>query len=292
MPENVFGRNQLFQRVIDTTITCRSIVKYNSNLSAEQKAEVLREIEGTLGLLEQHLEGDSSVAASIVQKMDGPLADVINEGDEELFPEQENWRVSLYHLYRLYRSYLSNKPGRGMMALEARYRAVMRTLDRVQEFAGGARELAAPPGEVDLERMLGRVRGFVTALYCMFREFALVLSNIIDGKPIDIDTEVLDLLPRPSLAPLQHLRDITPLIEVFGKHLRLLEHRGALADCAREAGAFLVFLEESLGSSFARRKEIVAQIKVLAGLLNELIDLLADYEQAVGTIIQSPSASL
>jgi hypothetical protein len=85
---------------------------------------------------------------------------------------------------------------------------------------------------------------------------------------------------------------MTPLMEIYGKHLRVQERRGTLVTCAREASAFLVFLEENLGQSFARRTEIAAQLKVLAGLLNELTDLLSDYEQAIGTIIQSPSASL
>jgi hypothetical protein len=278
MPEEVFGRNQLFQRVIDTTITCRTIVKYNSTLSDEQKAEVLQEIEKTLVQLGQQQESDWSAGAP-------------GEEAEGLFPGQENWHLSLRRLYKLYQSYLSNKPGRGLAALETRYRAVMRALDRVQELARGE-HTGALPAEIDTERLLGRVRGFITALYSMFREFALMLSHIIEGRAIDVDTEALDLLPGPSPASVhQQLRDITPLIAVFGKHQRLQEHRGALAECAREASAFLVFLEENLGQTFVRRKEVVAQIQALTGLFTELTELLSDYEQAVGSIIQSPSAS-
>ena len=127
----------------------------------------------------------------------------------------------------------------------------------------------------------------------MFREFAVLLSNILEGKNIDMDTEALALLQKYQIeaAPQQLMRDITPLLRVYGAHLQLQGREGALADCARDATAFLIFLEEGLDSTFSKRKEIAAQLKTTAGLLNELIRLLTDYEQAVATIIQSPSTS-
>jgi len=290
MSEDAFSHNQSFRQAIATTITCRTIIKYNSNLSEEQKAEILGEIESTLGFLEKRLgftpENDS---AHLAEK---PLDSLTGPVDEERAPAggQEDRYISLQNLYRLHQSYIGNKPGRGIAALETRYRTVMGVLDQVQELAGQH----VAPGSSDIERLLGRVRGFVTALYCMFREFALLLSNIVDGKTIDMDTEALALLPKHSLALLQEqrVRDITPLIEVYSKHLRLQERKGALTACAREAGALLVFLEENLSQTFARRKEIALQIKTIASLLNELTDLLTDYAQAIATIIQSPSASL
>jgi hypothetical protein len=281
MPEDVFGRNQLVQRVIDTTITCRTIVKYSSTLSEEQKEEVLREIESTLGLLEKHQEEGLLLA-------DEPLLPTWQQPAGRGDDEDEPAGPPVQHLYRLYQSYFNKKPGRGMAALQTRYATVMVALDRVQELMG--REGTAV--EPEMEQQLGRARGFVTALYSIFREFALVLSHIMDGKALDVDTEALNLLPESASMLRQRLRDITPLIEVYGKHLHVQERRGVLATCAREASAFLVFLEENLSQTCVRRKEISAQLRVLAGLLNELTDLLSDYEQAVGTIIQSPSASL
>lgn len=287
MSEDIFSHSQSFQQAIATTITCRTIIKYNSNLSDEQKTEILGEIENALGFLEKRLEVSSSLENGPALIPENPLNRSTGTVDREVearFPTggQEDRCISLQNLYRLHQSYLSNKPGRGIAALETRYRTVMGVLDQVQELAGRHAVSSAS----DIERLLGRVRGFVTALYCMFREFALLLSNIVDGKAIDMDTEALALLQQ------QHVRNITPLIEVYGKHLRLQERKGALADCVREASAFLVFLEENLSQTFARRKEMIAQIKALAGLLNEVTGLLTDYEQAITNIIQSPSASL
>ena len=296
MSEDVFSHSQLLQQAITTTITCRTIIKYNSNLSDEQKAEILEEIENTLGLLEKHLEASPTLENGSLPIPEQPLwrpVGAVDRENEERFPAdaQEDLYISLQNLYRLYQSYLSNKPGKGIAALETRYRAVMSALNQIQELAEQTQNAA--PGNIDIERSLVRVRGFVTAIYCMFREFALLLSNIIDGKNIDMDTEALALLPQLSLVLLQQqrVRDITPLIEVYGRHLCLQERKGALADCVREASAFLVFLEENLSQTFARRKEIIAQIKTIAGLLTELTGLLADYEQAIETIIQAPSAS-
>jgi len=297
MSEDGFSHSQLFQQVITTTIICRTIIKYNSNLSDEQKAEILGEIENTLDLLEKRLEVSSTLENDSIPAPKQPLqrrVEIIDMGNGEHFPTdaQEDRYISLQNLYRLYQCYLSNKPGKGIAALETRYRTVMGVLNQVQELAGQTQNTA--PGNSDIERLLGRVRGFVTAVYCMFREFALLLSNIIDGKAIDIDTETLTLLPQHSLALLQQqrVRDITPLIEACGRHLRLQERQGALANCVREAGAFLVFLEDNLSHTSVRRKEIVAQIRMVAGLLTELTGLITDYEQAIGTVIQSLSALL
>lgn len=301
MSEEPFNHTQLFQQAIATTITCRTIIKYNSNLSAEHKVEILTEIEKTLAFLEKRLEVNATIETSPAlspQKLVDLLATDVAEEDEDQpgahLPTRERGQtdISLQNLHKLYRAYLSNEPGKGVAALETRYKTVMGVLDQLQLFAGQRHDATA--GDVTAENLLHRVRGFVTAVYCMFREFAVLLSNIVEGKNIDMDTEALALLQKYQLdaAPQQLVRDITPLMRVYGSHLQLQGRKGALSGCARDATAFLIFLEESLDSTFTRRNEIVTQLKTTAGLLNELIRLLTDYEQAVADIIQSPSTSL
>ena len=299
MSEDLFSHSQLFQQAIATTITCRTIIKYNSSLNEEQKAEILREIETTLAFLEKRLEVNTTIESSPAlapDKLVDLLIDSIDEEQREhpglllLGEAQEEWQISLQNLRKLYYSYLSNKPGRGIAALESRYRTVMGVLDQLQELdETGAGALVRDP---HTEGLLHRVRGFVTAVYCMFREFAVLLSNIVEGKSIDMDTEALALLQKYPLALLQQqlVRDVTPLVSVYNKHLQLQERKGELADCVRDATAFLIFLEESLGQTFARRQDILAQIKTTTSLLNDLTGLLTEYEQVVGSIIQAPSA--
>ena len=300
MLEGPCNHTPQFQQAIATTITCRTIIKYSSKLSADQKAEILAEIEKTLNFLEKGLEANAIIESNPTfpqQKLRNLLAtDGIGEDEEQLegeLPgsERKSTDLSLQNLRKLYHAYLSNEPGKGIPALEVRYKTVMGVLDQLQLFASQRHDATA--GDVTAENLLHRVRGFVTAVYCMFREFAVLLSNILEGKNIDMDTEALALLQKYQIeaAPQQLMRDITPLLRVYGAHLQLQGREGALADCARDATAFLIFLEEGLDSTFSKRKEIAAQLKTTAGLLNELIRLLTDYEQAVATIIQSPSTS-
>lgn len=301
MSEESFNHTQLFQQAIATTITCRTLIKYNSNLSADHKAEILAEIEKTLAFLEKRLEVNATIESSPAlapQKLVDLLANEVAEEDENALEthsstqEHRQTDISLHNLHKLYHAYLSSEPGRGIAALETRYKTVMGVLDQLQFFAGQQHDATA--GDVTAENLLHRVRGFVTAVYCMFREFAVLLSNIIEGNTIDMDTEALVLLQKYPLEATSHqlIRDITPLMRVYGAHLQLQGRKGTLSDCARDATAFLIFLEEILDTTFSRRTEIVAQIKSTASLLNELNRLLTEYEQAVANLIQSPSTSL
>jgi hypothetical protein len=301
MSEEPFNHTQLFQQAIATTITCRTLIKYNSNLSADHKAEILAEIEKTLAFLEKRLEINATIESSPAlapQKLADLLASDAAEEDKgelETHPstqERGQTDISLQNLHKLYHAYLSNEPGRGIAVLETRYKTVMGVLDQLQLFAGQQHDATA--GDVTTENLLHRVRGFVTAVYCMLREFAVLLSNIIEGKNIDMDTEAMALLQKYPLEAVSHqfVRDITPLMRVYGAHLQLQGRKGVLSDCARDATAFLIFLEESLETTFSRRAEIAAQLKSTASLLNELNRLLTEYEQAVANLIQSPSTSL
>jgi CRISPR/Cas system CSM-associated protein Csm2 small subunit len=299
MSEESFNHTQLFQQAIATTITCRTIIKYNSNLNAEQKAEILTEIEQTLGFLEKRLAINATLESSTALSPE-KLIDLLEEdldtddeisGDDVLADGHEELHISLQNLHRLYQAYLSNKPGKGIAVLETRYKTVMDVLDQLQEFATQRHD--ATSGDITVEGLIHRVRGFVTAVYCMFREFAALFTKIVEGKTIDMDTEALALFQKYPPPPVQKqlLCDVTPLVAVYGRHLQLQEHKGALIHCTRDATAFLIFLEANLGQSFERRHEIIAPIKTTVSLLNELTSLLTDYEQAMSSIIQSQSAS-
>jgi hypothetical protein len=281
--------SQHIQQAIATTITCRSIIKYSSSLNAEQKDEILAEIENTLAYLETHLTtpAPKESSANLEQEKfseflarEQPLKEV-----EEQAPapplEQELHESSLRELYKLYHVYLSEER---MINLETRYRVVMEVIDQLQEVAGQQHNVTA--GDVTTEALLHRIRGFITALYCMLREFALLLFNIVEGKSIETDTEGLALLGKYSfeVSRQEIVRDITPLMLVYTRHLQLQEQRGTLIDCARDATAFFVFLEEALGQDFARRNEVVGQLDNIATLLDALSHLLTDYEQAMSNM--------
>jgi hypothetical protein len=283
------NHTKLFQQAIETTITCLSIIKYNSTLSEEQKTEILAEINSTLTFLEARCAATTAIENQAVLPTQKPATDAPAElGKEALLftedsskAEQELRDLSLKNLYRLYHSYLDNKR---IAHLETRYRMVMGVLEQLEQATGQQHDLTA--GDLTTERMLHRIRGFVTALYCMFREFAVVFSHLVDGKNIETDTEALTPLDKyPSEEKtLQMLRDITPLLRIYTRHRQLQERRGFLTKRAADAIAFLIFLEENLQPTSARRNEIIAQIKSIASLLNDLTRLLVKYEQAMSTL--------
>jgi len=303
MQKDALNHTQAFQQAIATTITCRTLIKYNSNLEAAQKEEILQEIESTLAFLNRCLEMnvniESHTTLSPEELADLLIGDEVADEKDDMLPDapaaqqREERDISLRHLYRLHQIYLSDEPGKGVAALETRYRTAMGALDQLQDLVEARGDstmhdlLAHDPTANDL---LARVRGFISALYCMFREFAALFSRIIEGQNLDMDTEAMVLLQEYPQEAAQHLiRDITPLMHVYNKQHQFQQHKGSLRESARDATVFLVFLQECLEETFARRQEIVVQIKSTASLLNELIALLTDYELAVTSIMQSPS---
>src|SRR5437660_5020758 len=133
MQEDAFNHTQAFQQGIATTITCRALIRYNSNLDTTQKEEILQEIEATLAFLNKRVEINASIESSSALSPE-KLADLLI-GDEMEDEEdglllgapparrKEEYELSIHHLHQLYRIYLSNEPGKGIAALETRYRA-------------------------------------------------------------------------------------------------------------------------------------------------------------------------
>lgn len=290
------NHTQAFQQAISTTVACRTLIKYNSNLSAEQKEEILSEIETTLTFLNKRLETNASLESDEAfspEKLANVLISAeIEDGMQPAPPLsttlQEEREISLHHLHRLYRTYLSNEPGKGIADLETRYKAVMSVLDQLQELVAAQHGAAA--SNLNTDSLFSRVRGFTTALYSMFREFAALITRIIEGQSIDIDTEAMALVQvYPHEADSQIVRDITPLLCIYNKQRQLQQQRGSLHESVRDATAFLIFLQECLSQTFARRQDVITQITSTISLFNELIILLTDYELAMENIMQSPS---
>src|SRR5579859_116860 len=197
MPEELFNHTQAFQQAIATTVTCRTLIKYNSNLNPEQKTEILNEIETTLAFLGQRLEMNTSLEADTTLSPE-KLADFLisdsgikDEEGEELLgthvpaTQQELREISLQQLYQLYRTHLSNEPGKGITAIETRYKSVMSVLDRLQELA--ALRPDATASDLTVDELLSRVRGFISGLYYTFHEFASLFSKIIEGQSIEVN---------------------------------------------------------------------------------------------------------
>ncbi len=291
MLEESSSHSQAFQRAYDTTIECRTLIQYHfqyhSDLSDAQKEELLSKIEAMLAFLSNPQETNAGIGTSSPFSPE-KLADLLiynGMGDEMLFPDhppltpRTEHEISLHQLHKLYHAYLSDEPGKGLALMEARYKTVMVGIDQLQALAELRRDATA--SDLTIDSLINRVSGFVSESYSIFREFGALFAKALEGQSIDIDTEAMQQL----------VYDITPLKRVYDRQHEFQQRRGPLHESANDATALLIFLQKNLEQTFARRQEIVTQIKSTSTLLDELITLLADYEQAVENIMQSLSKS-
>ncbi len=296
---------QRFEQAIATTFACRSIIKYSSTLSEEQKNEMLADLDSTLQFLRERLVANTAIESNSVipplqlAELLAASADDEDEEDEEVgemgkveesvmtgadgqaHQGRQDLSESLMHsLYKLYHAYLTTRPGKGINALEERYKTAMSILDDVEGAIRLQRDTSAGEGN---ESPIYRVRGFISALYSMFHEFAAVLTELLEGKNILAETDELTALQKFAAGETHHpymLRDITPLMRVYGAHLQFQQSNGSLATLVNDATAFFFFLEEKLAGDLARRQEILERLRSVAGLLHDITSLLFEYERA------------
>ncbi len=292
---------QQLEQAIVTAFACRTIIKYNSTLSQEQKNEILAELDTTLQFLRKRLIATTTPEARAVIPPLAPqqLAELFASSMENAEDEESEMASTDYslpqemqtpseplmqNLYKLYHAYLNTQPGKGMNALETRYSLAMDILDDVRAVIEKQRYTSS--GE-NIEQLLYQVGSFITVLYCMFREFAAVLAKILEGKDITTETDELKSLQKYTAVEMHQylLRDIAPLMRVYGAQLQLQQRKGSVANLVSDATAFLIFLEERLGPEFSRRQEVVEQLKAVAELLHDLSSLLSDYEQALSAVL-------
>src|SRR5579859_5098955 len=296
------NHTQRFEQAIATTFACRSIIKYNSSLSEEQKNEMLADLDSTLQFLRERLIANAAIESNSVippLQLAELLAASADDQDEEVGEigkaeesaiigadaqarqdMQELSEPLLRNLYKLYHAYLGTRPGKGINALEERYKIAMSILDDVEATIRLQRDTSAGEGN---ESPIYRVRGFISALYSMFHEFAAVLAKLLEGKSIMAETDELTALEKFAAGEMHHpymLRDVTPLMRVYGAHLQLQQSKGSLVTLVNDATAFFIFLEEKLAVDFARRQEILERLRSVAGLFHDISSLLFEYEQA------------
>jgi hypothetical protein len=305
------NHTQRFEQAIATAFACRTIIKYNSTLGEEQKNEILADLDSTLQFLRERLIANAAIESnSVIPPLQ--LADLLaasaeyheEEEDEEVgelgkvresamsgansMAPQEMRELSeplLHNLYKLYHAYLTTRPGKGINALEARYKIVMSILDDVETAIKLQRDTSAGEGN---ESPIYRVRGFITALYSMFHEFAAVLAKLLEGKNIMADTDELTVLQKFATGEIHHqymLRDMTPLMRVYGAHLQLQQSKGSLPILVNDATAFFIFIQEKLAVDLAKRQEIMERLWSVAELFQDISSLLSDYEQAFSSTL-------
>jgi len=281
---------QGLEQTISTVFACRSVVKYNVALSAEQKDELIAEIDTTLQFLRESLitHASDQVQQPRLQFQQAlapvPLPDVAQS------EAQRDERSILQELYRIYHAYIDTQQSNNIGTFVVRFDAVIGALNEIQHHIERSRGLQEPCGEDPLHR----VRAFIADLYYMFMELVRTLSNALEGSDVHIDTEehssMQDMHVTRSTQEEQaasSLQRLTPLMSVFTEHQRLNETRDALSSRISDTTAFLIYLEENLAEDAPKRDEVVSHLYKVSILLGDLAYLVSGYEDAVSLVLDT-----
>lgn len=293
---------QQYEQAIATIIACRTIIQYDTPLRKEQKDEIVVELDTALHFLQKRLIANSAVDAfaeippfAPLQPemlaelmaddldMEEPLEKQVDEADgtttERTVQKQEAPEPLMHNLYKLYHIYFSTEPGKGIHALEVRYKRTLEMLDEVRLFA--AEQFARSTGE-RIGQHLSQVQGYISAIYYMFQEFSAILTSILENKNIVIETEELTSLKKYAEGNQQHivLRDVSPLLRAYGAYMQFQQHRGGITRRVSDALAFFIFLEDRMGTKDVRRQEMIEQLRNVSDLLHEMSSLLVEFGQA------------
>ncbi len=298
---------QQYEQAVATIIACRTIIKYDSPLGREQKDEIIAELDTTLQFLQKRLAANSAIDAyadipPLPPLQPEMLAELMSdEGDDARGAEEalevgkvndaegatEKQRaeqprtseITLHNLYKLYHTYVSMEPGKGIQALETRYKIAMEALDEVLSLTTTQFSQATSRR---IERRLIQAQGFISALYSMFQEFSAVLASILENKNIVIETEELSSFQKFDERDKRQvvLRDVSPLLRVYGEYLQFQQRKGHVTQLVGDAMAFFIFLEEKLGAKDTRMQELIERLRNVSELLHEIASLLVAYEQA------------
>ncbi|MBV9231006.1 MAG: hypothetical protein JOZ18_16980 [Chloroflexi bacterium] len=276
-------QSQQFEQATATIFTCRSVIKYNSMLSEEQKKELIADIDTTLQFLRTRFvvvvpTEEEKVSSSLPHVEAHP---VVPSTDEH--GDNRNGQHALQALYKMYHTYLGMQQSNNISTFIARFNDVMSAMNEVQSIVERRSDCY-----VSVTPLIERVSSFIADLYCVFIEFIRALSNALEANDVHLNTEEVVAM-QGYYADCQETgtwqRALSPLRSVYDAYLLLTARKGPLSGRVGDTMAFLEFLEESLAGDFSKREEIISQLDKATVLLRELSQLLADYEAAMSTLL-------
>lgn len=291
---------QQFEQIIATMFTCRSVVKYNLTLGAEQKNELLVDIDTALEMLRaqvitpppaniEHVQGSHT---GLVETNPHPISEKDGHVRQNAPVDPLAEKQTLQMLYRMYHAYLDEEQSPNIHTFVARFNEVMSIMNDVQR---ALRSSYNPDGHQDLlENLLQRLQVFVADLYYTFMDFIHVLSNALQQNNVNLDTEKLSPVQDTQLAvSIQDAvhdvstggRDLASLCYAYDTHQQLNRLKGHLSNRVCEGTAFLNFLQQRVEIAAGTQKEVLVQLNAMAELLYDMSLLLAEYEKAASLLI-------
>jgi hypothetical protein len=288
MPEET-QQDWQFEHAMTTMFTCRSVIKFNTMLSNEQRQELIRDIDQSL----QFLRSGFISASSLQMQKQFPQhsASVQAPSPSAILAEKGSGseREALQSLYRMYHIYRDQHQGSDSFV--TRFTNAMSAISTIQT----ALEQCRVPGIADAHP-LDYVCAFIADLYYVFVEFIRALSEILEASDASAPVETEKLSPKPihiaeseTLYNVQQtLRDthhLALLYRIYEAHQSLITRYGPMNQRVQEAKAFLVFLEEALCGGTDKREEFMLQFSCVSRLLGDLAVLVEDYERITAILL-------
>jgi hypothetical protein len=281
MPDETL-QNWQFEHAMTTMFTCRSVIKFNTMLSNEQRQELIRDIDQSLQFLRSGF-----ISASPPQMQKSPpqhsaptqaSSPSSNLAEKGISDEREALQA-LYRMYHIYRD-----QHQGSDSFVTRFTNAMSAISAIQT----ALEQCRVPGIADAHP-LDYVCAFIADLYYVFVEFIRALSEILEASDADARVETEQLSPKQTLtADSETLRDthhLALLYRIYEAQQCLNTRYGPINQRVQEAKAFLVFLEEVLCGGANKREEFMLQFSCVSRLLSDLAVLVEDYERVTAILL-------
>ena len=171
------------EQAMTTIFTCRSIIKFNSDLNEAQKQELLAEIDTTLQFVQSRL------IAHVLDEYKAPDPTTDKENTqthakisfEETIKSQqkEQDQRALQALYTLYHVYLGNAQPQGESGLSTfmtRFNDIMFIIKGIHE----SKDYLSSPYPTAIDDSLLRIKGYIAELYYIFMEFIRAISTILE----------------------------------------------------------------------------------------------------------------
>jgi hypothetical protein len=280
--EAIQNSMQSLEQTMSTVFACRSVVKYNSALSEEQKKELLNEIDISLHYLRESLIEHASVQTK-PQRPQFQQAVIPSPTANLEKPNREQGKhAALQELYRIYYTYIDAKQCNNISTFVVHFDAVVLALNEVQHLLEKNQDVFTQSTEDPLRC----IRAFIADLYYIFMELVRNLSNTLEENNIHIETDEHTSLQEAYSSGGEQdtfsLQCLAPLSDVYAEHQRL-----NVSSRIKESMAFLIYLEESLAEALPKHTEIVSHLYEVSTVLGDLSYLIARYEDVVGLMLEA-----
>jgi len=285
---------QQIEQSITTLFTCRSIIRFNSVLNEEQKQELLAEVDTTLQFFQSRL-----VAHVLNENTRSYLTPTNEEGKQEhakTFLEEtianqqkEQDQQALQALYKLYHVYLGSTHAQSNNAILntfiTRFNEIMYIIKGIRE----SKNYFTSSYPTTIDESLQRIKGYIAELYYIFMEFIRTISTILQINDIHVDTDELPTTQKqPTMQDQQTsmVNEITRLQSLYEAHQKLNKVKGGIANRVVDTIALIAYLEESFGQELKKRDDLTARLNMIPLLLNDLANLLSEYEDVIGSLLK------